>query len=473
MIIPNFTDGFFNINSTYGFLPVEDPIEKLPINYSKLQFILDNMCIKKDDNESGFLLDEKQFLEECSYLPDYSKLVENENNVHLIAALYRSYCFLASAYLLQPSYKKFVETGHYGVARSSLPVNISNPLIKTANILNVFPFLEYSYGYSLGNYVRIDKNAGLEWDNLKMANKFSGMLDEAGFIMVHVDINRHTPKMIGVINNIIKIVYDDNLDIHDETKIEQVASELNLLVKVLKDMNNSRKQMWKASRSSHYNDFRVFIMGIKGNTDIFPNGVIYEPEIEPRYYRGQSGSQDTIIPFLDTVFGIDQYYPNNILTSYLLNMRDYRPKPFRDLLDWCKNNLGDFASRLLKFNTLQICTQLFKIYREIYRFRNGHWQFVQMYIMENTKYPTATGGTPITTWIPNQITATLDAIQPIFDKRDNLIKTENQNKLCEKYVTQYQRMRECLNKQIQELSNETYNTSKVYNLNTEYKLNDI
>lgn len=96
-----------------------------------------------------------------------------------------------------------------------------------------------------------------------------------------------------------------------------------------------------------------------------------------------------------------------------------------------------------------------------------------MYIMENTKYPTATGGTPITTWIPNQITATLDAMQPIFDKGINLKRTNEQNKLCEKYALQYQRMRECLNKQIQELSNETYNTSKVYNLNKEYKLNDI
>jgi indoleamine 2,3-dioxygenase len=374
---------------------------------------------------------------------------------------------------LQPSHKTFVETGNYGIARSNIPCYISQPLIKTANKLQVFPFLEYSYGYSLGNYVRIDKNKGLEWNNLKMANKFSGMLDEAGFIMVHVDINRHTNRMIEAINNIIETVYNDHIDVNDEKTIGKVSIELNALVHVLKDMNTSRKQMWNASRSSHYNDFRVFIMGIKGNTDIFPNGVIYEPDIEPRYYRGQSGSQDTIIPFLDTVFGIDNHYPNNILTQYLLNMREYRPKPFRDLLDWCKNNLGDFSTRLLKLNNLYVNTQLFKIYREIYRFRNGHWQFVQMYIMENTKYPTATGGTPITTWIPNQITATLDTMQIVFDKSSNIKRSDNDNKLCEKYVLQYQRMRECLKKQIDELANETYNTSKVYNLNKEYKLNDI
>jgi len=470
MIIPNFTDGFFNINSTYGFLPMNDPLEKLPNDYNKLQVLLDEMSIKKDNGEPGLILDENLFLTECYNLPDYTENIANENNTQTLVAIYRSYCFLASAYLLQPSYKIFLDTGKYGIARSSLPSNISQPLLKSASALDIFPFLEYSYGYSLGNYVRIDKTAGLEWDNLKMANKFSGMPDEAGFIMVHVDINRHTPKMIGLLHNVVELVYNENGSI---TNIDKVVCELHSLVKVLKDMNLSRKQMWKASRSAHYNDFRVFIMGIKGNTDIFPNGVIYEPEVEPRYYRGQSGSQDTIIPFLDTVFGVDKYYPNNILTEYLMNMRDYRPKPFRDLLDWCKTNLSDFASRLLQLQNIEVHTELYKIYREIYRFRNGHWQFVQRYIMENTKYPVATGGTPITTWIPNQILATLHAIQPIIDDATKLTRSENDNKLCAKYLNEYHRMQECLEKQVTELNKETYNTREVYELNEQYKLNDI
>jgi indoleamine 2,3-dioxygenase len=33
---------------------------------------------------------------------------------------------------------------------------------------------------------------------------------------------------------------------------------------------------------------------------------------------------------------------------------------------------------------------------------------VKKYIIDNTKYPRATGGTPITTWLPNQIGACLE-----------------------------------------------------------------
>ena len=39
---------------------------------------------------------------------------------------------------------------------------------------------------------------GFEWENLAMAAKFSGM-DERGFIMLHVDINQHSPELVGSI----------------------------------------------------------------------------------------------------------------------------------------------------------------------------------------------------------------------------------------------------------------------------------
>jgi len=41
-------------------------------------------------------------------------------------------------------------------------------------------------------------------------------------------------------------------------------------------------------------------------------------------------------------------------------------------------------------------------------FRHIHWSMVKKYIIDNTKYPKATGGTPITTWLPNNMGATLE-----------------------------------------------------------------
>jgi len=49
-----YSDGFFNVNSINGFLPEKLPLEKLPVKYSPLQEILDNMPIKIS-NGSGYL----------------------------------------------------------------------------------------------------------------------------------------------------------------------------------------------------------------------------------------------------------------------------------------------------------------------------------------------------------------------------------------------------------------------------------
>lgn len=42
------------------------------------------------------------------------------------------------------------------------------------------------------------------------------------------------------------------------------------------------------------------------------------------------------------------------------------------------------------------------------KWRSIHWDMTKSYIIANTKFDVATGGTPITTWLPNQLGATLE-----------------------------------------------------------------
>jgi len=450
-MIPKFTDGYFSVDSEHGFLPIHEPLSQLPTNFLNLQNILDTLSNDLMNTENDLLLEKISTLQ--NYLEDI-KLIDDKL---LLGALYRGYCFLASGYLLYPSYVEFCRTGQYGLGRERLPINIAQPLIYLAETLDVYPFLEYSYSYSLGNYVKRDKTKGLDYENLSMANHFSGTVDETGFIMVHVDINQHTPDLIKYSDLLLETYNVENLN--------------NILL-VLKRMNESRRKMWKASRWEHYNDFRVFIMGIKGNTRIFPNGVIYEPETEPRYYRGQSGSQDTIIPFLDNFFRVCDYYPKNELTEYLMDMRSYRPKPFRDILDWIAKNNSGFIDRLLSMDTDgDICSLLFQIYKQIYEFRNGHWQFVQKYIMSTTKYPVATGGTPITTWLPNQIVATLQAMRRVLNEAEKYHHYDKN--LWLHYEEDFSNMIKLLEEQIKILNSEVeYRPNEVFSLNSQFKQSD-
>ena len=293
-----------------------------------------------------------------------------------------------------------------------------------------------------------------------MAAKFSGMDDERGFIMLHVDINQYSPQLVGSI-----------LDFINAKDNHGVNQSLNNCLSSMKSINARRQIMWEASRWKHYNDFRVFIMGIKGNDEIFGDGVIYEGvSEEPVQYRGQTGAQDNIIPTADIFTGVINYYPSNDLTKYLLDLRSYRPKCIQNFLSDLKDEMKEnrLFSTIKKTNNEEGLCILIQILDEIYYFRNGHWQFVQKYIMANTKYAKATGGTPIISWIPNQITAVLnymsDVLELIPDNSRFIDKAIFSEQLSKKISL--------LDKQLQLLHGDNYNVEDVFALNKKHKLND-
>tara|TARA_B110000014_G_scaffold103_1_gene75 strand:- start:543 stop:1928 length:1386 start_codon:yes stop_codon:yes gene_type:complete len=458
--LENYTDGFFEVNHINGFLPLKSPLAKLPSRYSEIQALIDEMPIKKADATDGLLSKRGAIEKRVKELSNLKDLVEQEEDVFIIQALFRAYSFLTSAYILAPAHFNYIDTKKYGKAHTVLPSQIAEPFVIVSEKLDVYPFIDYHYAYSLGNYVKIDNSKGYNWENLAMAAKFSGMDDERGFIMLHVDINQHSPQLIGSIFDFLNS--DDD---------KGVNKSLKKCLSAMKKINERRQIMWQASRWKHYNDFRVFIMGIKGNDEIFGDGVIYEGVSEkPKQYRGQTGAQDNIIPTADIFTGVIDYYPSNDLTKYLLDLRTYRPKCIQNFLSDIKEEMGN--NRL--FNTLkesgneQGLSILIQILDEIYYFRNGHWQFVQKYIMANTKYAKATGGTPIISWIPNQITAVLNFMTDVI----SLIPTNSEFLDREEFINNLSKKRDLLDKQLKLLHGDDYNAEEVFSLNKKMDLND-
>ena len=458
--LKNYSDNFFEVNEINGFLPKKSPLATLPEKYSELQVLIDEMPIKKADGTEGLLSRRGAIEERVKSLSNLKNLVENEDDIFIIQALFRTYAFLTSAYLLAPAHFNYIDSKKYGKAHNILPSQIAEPFVIVSEKLDVYPFIDYHYSYSLGNYVKIDKSKGYNWENLAMAAKFSGMDDERGFIMLHVDINQHSPELIGSIFDFLK---SDNLT--------SVNKSLKKCLSSMKKINERRQIMWQASRWKHYNDFRVFIMGIKGNDEIFGDGVIYEGVSDkPKQYRGQTGAQDNIIPTADIFTGVIDYYPSNDLTKYLLDLRTYRPKCIQNFLSDIKEEMGN--NRL--FNTLKesgneegLCT-LIQILDEIYYFRNGHWQFVQKYIMKNTAYPRATGGTPIISWIPNQIKAVFSSMEYSYNSLPvSFIETQMKS-----WSENFENKKSLLNKQLEILSEENYDANKVLSLNKKLNLSD-
>lgn len=330
-------------------------------------------------------------------------------------ALFRDYSMLAASYMLENCHHTYLRSKNYGEGMSSIPAKLAVPLKLLADRLHYKqPLLDYAHAYALYNWkMPNDPNPEATTYNnddivtqanpiadVELIRKFHGCDDERGFILIHVAIVSRTHKQVAAYDTIYEGLKNQDRDM--------VNKGLEMHHAFLTDIRQLFANMWKYSAPVSYLNFRTFIMGITGNDDIFPNGVIYEGcfDNKPQYYRGETGAQDSIIPATDSALGLE--YPQNQLTEYLFQLRDYRPFHHQSYIEELKGKANQYE---IKNFCLQDDTSSYLLLANqklSAGFRHQHWAMVKKYIIDNIKYPKATGGTPITTWLPNQLGASLE-----------------------------------------------------------------
>ncbi|KAG0256117.1 hypothetical protein DFQ27_005892 [Actinomortierella ambigua] len=398
----NHTIPSFMVGTENGFLPRQDPLERLPEEYKELEELLQKMSLTLPDGSPG-LLAQGKFGDACKSLPQYdlSKVTDSE----VISALYRDYTFLASSYLLEPCDINYRKTGEYGLGRQVLPQNIAVPLVQVAEKIGAKPFMEYALSYALYNYRRVDKSKGLVWGNLELIRAFSGDPSEKGFIISHVTMVSHSGQLVA---NTLKTL--EAATVHDRARFDQ---SLKNVVETYEAINREMDTMWERSLPSDYLKFRTFIMGTK-NQPMFPNGVIYEGcWEEPVFFRGESGANDSMVPMGDNLLQLTENMPTNPLTAVLRDFRTYRPSNHAQFLEWVEKRARQVNVRRFAEQDPNSAVIYLAAVDQIRNFRNRHWSFTKEYIIKYTSHPVATGGSPIVTWLPNQLATVLRTMEQV------------------------------------------------------------
>jgi len=404
-----YPDSWFScIPGINGFLPIGKPLDKLPKKYDIINSILDNMKISNLDGylNKGILADKIN-----SDLPVFN--LKEIDDVQLLSALQRDYSFLASAYSLETCHNSLVESDqkHYGIARDLLPPQLSIPLITLSEKNNTFPWLDYAYGYGLNNAILQDGMDPTNYNSYKTIRTFNGHESEQGFINVHVAMVAQSPMLLKYQEESFKSLSNNDRD--------QFNINLHNHYKSLHSIVNTLQQMWKASNYKEYLSFRTFIMGQIGNEKCYPTQQIkYDTgtNIELHSYRGETGAQDSIIPSVDSFLSLN--YPVNKLTEYLFDLRKYRPKDHQEYIDFVKQNSNDLKLKEYCLADSQTSLILLKNLNCLRMFRKKHWNLTKKYIIQTIKHPVATGGTPITTWLPNQLGSTLEYMEIVVSSID-------------------------------------------------------
>jgi indoleamine 2,3-dioxygenase len=276
-------------------------------------------------------------------------------------------------------------------APTTLPANLAVPIVAIGDHLGLPPLLPYS-GYVLDNWYRLDKAGGITLDNIGMYQNFFGGQDENWFVLVHVAIEATAGRALQLATELVAASKKQ-----DATEVERLLVEMNT---VWDAMNAHFDRMpERCDPYVYFNRVRPYIHGWKNNPAM-PDGLIYEGVEQfggkPQAFRGQTGSQSSIVPAMDALFQV--VHESDPLREFLDELHAYRPPQHRAFIDAVKTQSGlrDFA----KTQDSGLRDAFNACVEQVARFRSRHLEYAASYI--NKQAPkdagndtdVGTGGTP-------------------------------------------------------------------------------
>ena len=273
-----------------------------------------------------------------------------------------------------------------------LPEALAKPWTQVANILGRPPILSYA-SYCLDNWYRLNKKENISLENVGLLTNFLGGVDEDWFVTIHVCIEDAARDAIGAADSISKL--------NDKNSVKDFSDQLKLIILSLRKVNAIFSRMpEKCDPYVYYHRVRPFIFGTKDNPDL-KKGLIYKNQYnnKPQFFRGETGAQSSIMPFLDGALGI--YHTEDHLRHYLNEMRDYMPPKHRRSSEIVEKR-SNAKSCILESKKLTY--EYNKCLEEIRIFRAQHLEFAATYIHKQSQITnpfgkggstiTGTGGTP-------------------------------------------------------------------------------
>jgi indoleamine 2,3-dioxygenase len=302
------------------------------------------------------------------------------SNAQLRAAMVR-YTFLTQAYVWgRPE------------AAPALPASLARPVWALAEKLGTKPLLIYA-NYVLDNWALIDPAGGIDLGNIRMVQKFLGGRDEAWFVLVHVAIEAKAGGVLGMFGDVLKASEEK-----DSGSLEMLFSSMNIIWDEINAIFDRMPE--SCDPYIYFNRVRPYIHGWKDNPAL-PNGIVYEGVAEthgkPKAFRGQTGSQSSIVPSMDALFGIG--HEDDPLKAFLDDLPAYRPPSNRNFIDAVRAR-SKLRQTVRELGGSVLIEGYNANVRQVARFRTRHLEYAASYIHKQAKdsdgndTDVGTGGTP-------------------------------------------------------------------------------
>ena len=302
-------------------------------------------------------------------------------------------CSDAQARRLMVHYSFMVQAYVWGEpdAPAVLSRCLAVPMVAIADHLGQQPLLSYS-SYVLDNWGRFDTSGAIDLDNIYMLQHFLGGQDEAWFVLVHVAIEAQAGAALALMGPIVEAIDNDDLGGVRE-HLEEMASIWAKINAIFDRMPE------RCDPYVYFERVRPYIHGWRDNPAL-PHGIIYEGTRfgdEAQAFRGQTGSQSSIVPAMDALLGIG--HAADPLKVYLDQLHIYRPTDHRRFIDdvRAQSRLRGFVE---KAGHKGLAAAYNSNVQAISDFRTRHLEYAASYINKQGKSTAGndtdvgTGGTP-------------------------------------------------------------------------------
>jgi indoleamine 2,3-dioxygenase len=275
---------------------------------------------------------------------------------------------------------------------ASLPANLARPIVALADRLGQAPLLPYS-AYVLDNWARLDKAGPINLENIRMVQYFLGGAVVNWLVMVHLAIEAEAGVLL---DNAVQLVATAKAG--DAGEAERLLVEMDQAWERI--YAHFARMPERCDPYIYFQRVRPYIHGWANNPAL-GDGLVYEGvdrfENRPQTYRGQTGSQSSIVPAMDALFGVG--HSDDPLKRFLDELHHYRPVPHRRFVEdlAARSTLREFvagsASQSLK-DAFNACIE------QVARFRTRHLEYAASYINKQMASnpgndpDVGTGGTP-------------------------------------------------------------------------------
>lgn len=275
---------------------------------------------------------------------------------------------------------------------ANLPANLARPIVALADRLGQAPLLPYS-AYVLDNWYRLDKSGAIDLDNIAMYQNFLGGADENWFVLVHVAIEAEAGVLLDNAAKLVAVTRNGS-----EAEAERLLREMNEAWERI--YGHFGRMPERCDPYVYFNRVRPYIHGWANNPAL-DGGLVYEGigkfGATPQAFRGQTGSQSSIVPSMDALFQVG--HSDDPLKTFLDELHHYRPVAHRRFIEdlAAQSTLRDFVSKsdngALK-EAFNACLE------QSARFRTRHLEYAASYINKQSGSSAGndpdvgTGGTP-------------------------------------------------------------------------------